>query len=288
MSPQPEAAPVGAAPPASGLDFSVLGVGLVGPGLPSWAQVAEAWRAGQAHVGAPTVLPAPQRLPANERRRASPIVKASLAAADEALASSGLGAAALPTIFTASGADGGNCHALCEALAGDDRLISPTRFTNSVHNASAGYWHIATQSMAPSTSLCGFDASFGAGLLEALVQVQALGAPVLLVAGDAPYPEPLNAKRPLPDVMALALVLAPAGSPGAITAASRLALAPGVEPDRFEDPALEALRLALPVARALPWLRKIARNEGGEIALDYLPGLAFAVSMAPETRGGAS
>ena len=37
-------------------------------------------------------------------------------------------------------------HEICEALATDEREVSPTRFHNSVHNASAGYWGIATRS----------------------------------------------------------------------------------------------------------------------------------------------
>ena len=56
-------------------------------------------------------------------------------------------AATLATVFSASGADGHNCHALCEQLATDDRQLSPTRFHNSVHNAAAGYWSVATGAM---------------------------------------------------------------------------------------------------------------------------------------------
>ena len=125
----------------------------------------------------------------------------------------------LATVFTSSSGDPVNCHALCEALAAPGRLMSPTRFTNSVHNATAGYWHIATQSRAASTSLCGFDASFAAGLLEAAVQCVSGGEPVLLVASDIAYPEPLHALRPTSDALGLALLLAPAdGSTSTSTA----------------------------------------------------------------------
>ena len=75
-------------------------------------------------------------------------------------------------------------------------MVSPTRFTNSVHNAAAGCWHIAVASRASSTSLCAFDGSFGAGLIEAATSVHLSGQPVLLVASDSPYPEPLNSVRP--------------------------------------------------------------------------------------------
>ena len=82
----------------------------------------------------------------------------------EAVAASGLDASGLVSVFSSSGADGDNCHAICETLAGTDRQISPTRFHNSVHNAPSGYWGIATGAMAPSTSICTYDATFGAGL----------------------------------------------------------------------------------------------------------------------------
>ena len=97
-------------------------------------------------------------------------------------------------VFSFSGGDGDNCHEICAALASSERLISPTRFHNSVHNAAAGYWSIAYGCTRASTSLCADDASFGAGLLEALAQL-ACGAPaVLLVAYDVDYPPPLYAQ----------------------------------------------------------------------------------------------
>ncbi len=117
--------------------------------------------------------------------------------------------ATLATVFAASGADGHNCHAICEQLATDDRQISPTRFHNSVHNAAAGYWGIATGSMAPCQVICAYDASFGAGLLDALGQVVLDRQPTLLIAYDSEYPEPLHATRPLPDVAGVAVLLAP-------------------------------------------------------------------------------
>ena len=90
------------------LVFSVLGVGLLGPGLVDWT-------AGQALLRDPalwqqtaTVVPAPNRLPPTERRRAGTVVKASIVVADQALAASGLDAATLPTVFTSSTGDPGN------------------------------------------------------------------------------------------------------------------------------------------------------------------------------------
>jgi len=88
-------------------------------------------------------------------------------------------------------------------LASDDRQISPTRFHNSVHNAAAGYWSIATGAMTSSSVLCAFDACFGAGLLEALTQVVVDDTRSVLLACDTAYPEPLHSVRPIPDAFVL-------------------------------------------------------------------------------------
>ena len=198
------------------LNAWIEGIGLLGPGLDGWPQALAVLRgeAGWAH--APAALPAPELLPAAERRRASRIVKATLVAGLQACRQAGRDPASLPGVFASSGGDGHNCHAICELLAGEDRQVSPTRFHNSVHNAAAGYWSIATGATPASQTLSAHDASFAAGLLEAMAQVATGGQPVLLLASDSDHPEPLRACRPVPDASALALVLAPAPGPCAL------------------------------------------------------------------------
>jgi hypothetical protein len=258
------------------LEFSVIGIGLVGPGLADWAGGQAALRDPSTWQQATTVVPAPERLPATERRRAGAVVKASILVADQALAACGLDAATLPTVFTASTGDPLNCHLLCEALAAPERLVSPTRFTNSVHNAAAGYWHIATHSRAPSTSLAAYDASFAAGLLEAAVQCAATSAPVLLVACDVPYPEPLHTVRPVADVFAVALVVAPAGAGRRL----RIGMAGDEAPGTCGHAALEALRAGIPAARALPLLQALAGLAASEVVVEGLSGQSLRVCVA--------
>jgi hypothetical protein len=255
----------------------VIGVGLLGPALPDWATAQTLLRDPSQWQRQATVIPAPNRLPAAERRRAGNVIKASIAVADEALTACGLSAAELPTVFTSSTGDPLNCHLLCEALATTERMVSPTRFTNSVHNAAAGYWHIAAQSRQPSTSLAAFDASFAAGLLEAAVQVHATQAPVMLVACDVPYPEPLHALRPVDDVMAVALVLGPASSTGR---ALRIEMTHGDAPTTpCTDATFEALRLGIPAARALPLLQALIASAPTSVVLEGLDGSALIVHV---------
>ena len=264
------------------MELSLLGVGLVAPGLPSWADAVAVLRGEAPYVPAPTVVPAPQRLPAAERRRAGAAVKIALSVADAACNAADRDPATLATVFTSSSGDGANCHALCDTLAhppGPDRLVSPTRFTNSVHNAAAGYWHIAVGSQHASSSVCAFDDSFCAGLVAALPQ--ALAAPVLLVASDTPYPEPLHATRPLPDTMGVGFVLAPAHAPGAIARlrARLLPLSDAGAMTPCRDPRLEDLRNRIPAGQALPLLEALARRQPARLVLPGPAHLAVEVAL---------
>lgn len=260
-----------------GLDIGVQGIAVLGPGLPDWARAAVVLLDPDSWSYTATVVPAPALLPATERRRAGLVVKASVEVAAAACAAAGIAPATPATVFTSSTGDPANCHAMCEALASAGRLVSPTRFTNSVHNVAAGYWHIAAQSMMASTSLGAYDASFSAGLLEAAVQCVHGAAPVLLVACDVPYPQPLHGVRPLADTLALALVLVPAGTPGARRLQVAIAGEAAATPCR--GAALETLRGQIPAARALPLLQALAAPQAAALVIEGLPGAALALQL---------
>lgn len=255
------------------------GIGVLAPGLADWPSARAVLADETTYVAAPTVLPAPAILPPAERRRASRLVKLALAVGIEAVSHAGADAATLATVFSSSCGDGHNCHALCETLASDDRAVSPTRFHNSVHNTAAGYWGIATGAMTPCQVLCAYDWSFGAGLVEALAQVATTRAPVLLIAYDAEYPEPIHAMRPTRDAAGVALLLSPARSDSSV-AGLGLRLDDGPA-DTLADPALETLRTNIPALRALPLLARIARGEAGETGIDYLAPLRLVVEVLP-------
>jgi hypothetical protein len=256
------------------------GVALVGPGLRGW-QAARPVLAGAApYRHADTTIPPVELLPPAERRRTGALVKLALAAGHEAMAHAGLDPKTTSTVFTSSSSDGENLHAICESLALPTPEVSPTRFHNSVHNAAAGYWGIATRSLERSTSLACFDGSFAAGLLEAAAEVSVDRVPVGLIAYDLPYPEPLNAVRRLSASFGVALVLSPEGSTRSL-AVIEVAAAAGREASRMADEALETLRRGVPAARSLPLLAALARGAGDALAIDYLDGLQLKVDIAP-------
>jgi hypothetical protein len=256
----------------------VEGVGLLGPGLRGWQESRAVLMGAEAYVVGRTVIPPSELLPPAERRRAGVPVRLALAVAREAFTSAGRDAAATPSVFTSSSSDGQILHQLCETLATPEREVSPTKFMNSVHNAAAGYWSIATRSREPSTSLCCYDASFAAGLLECAVEVAVDGRPAALIAYDEPYPEPLHATRPIEGEFGVALVMA--AQPEKAVAVLEVELGEGTE-TRLDDPGLEHLRLHNPAARSLPLLAALARGIAAEVVLKYAAGGSLRLRVSP-------
>ena len=78
---------------------------------------------------------------------------------------------------------------MLESLASGEDL-SPTQFSMSVLNASAGLFSILRKNTAPATAISAGCASFGYGLLEAcLQQLENPGQSVLYVYADEPVPD---------------------------------------------------------------------------------------------------
>ncbi len=167
-----------------------------------------------------------------------------------------------------------------------------------------GYWSIATQSRAASNALCAFDVSFGAGLLEAVTQVAVDQTRVLLIAYDVPYPQPLHAKRPIPEAFGGGICVsagggrrghtqAGSGEPVGSNEASpaphagggslgRLTVRLADSPvDRMRNTDLEALRVSIPAARSLPLLYQLAVRKPGVVNIEYLDGRSLAVEVDP-------
>jgi beta-ketoacyl synthase-like protein len=258
----------------------IRSIGVIGPGLPDWATASAVLGGARGYERAPVTLSAVDALPAAERRRTGPPIRLALSTGLQALNTGRLDAADVATVFTSSGGDGQVIHDICEALATQTREVSPTRFHNSVHNAPAGYWGIATRAHTPSTSLCAFDWSFGAGLLEACAQVLGGTLPVLLVSYDLPYPPPLLQARPVEGVLGIALLIDRAGSGSGLAHLNvELTQKPGAL-STMRDTQLEQLRQNNPTGRALPLLAAIAQGRSSELRLEYLDA-ALAVHVRP-------
>ena len=262
----------------STISFFLDGIGIRGPGLAGWEVAREILCGTAPYVSTPTVLPTVEKLPPAERRRVGAPVKLAMAIGLEAAQAAGADVANLATVFSSTEADCDNTHAILEALASAERSMSPTRFHNSVHNAPAGYWSIATGSMQPSTSLNTYDATFVAGLLEAATQARCNQSACLLIAFDTAFPEPVRSLRPIPDAMGVALVVRPDRSEASCAC---LTLVPGHAPaTAMTQAALEQLRQAIPAARALPLLEVLAQRRSGAVVLDYLESMTLGMEVS--------
>ncbi len=255
------------------------GIGVIGPGLKGWHASRSVLAGTQPYLHEPVAVAASDWLPPAERRRTGTSVRLALAVGREACEHSGLAPRSLATVFTSSDGDGDNQHAICETLASDLRDLSPTRFHNSVHNAPAGYWGVATGAMESSTTLCAYDWSFAAGLIEAMAWVAVERQPVLLVAYDTPYPEPLRSVRPIGAIFGVAFVLAPEPTDRSIAAL-------GVEVGRAGSKAdlpdgLALLCAGVPAARSLPLLCALARSVAAEVSIEYLDEMSVSVAIEP-------
>ena len=271
----------------SALRADVLGVGVWGPGLQGWA-ASRAVLAGEApYAPVPAPAPPPTILPPTERRRAGPVVRLALAVAEEAAAASGLAPGSLRMVFGSSNGDGPVVGGILQAMAAapGERVVSPTAFHNSVHNAAAGYWSIATGSTEPATCLGCHDSTWSAALLKAVADVAAEGRPVLLACYDHPLPPPLDALRPTVAPFAAGLVL---GAPGGAGALARLEIrwgaGAGGGASLPREAALHELFHGNASARALPVLEGLARG-GGRHVLGYLDG-HLEVSVLPPLHSG--
>jgi hypothetical protein len=260
----------------------VEAIGIAGPGLRGWEASRTVLSGSVPYRFEPTEVGA-TLLPPAEQRRAGSSVKLALAVGQQAFAGCAHDAASTPTVFTTSCGDGETLHRICEALATEEREVSPTRFHNSVHNAAAGYWGIATGSMEPSSSLCGHDASFAVGLLEAMAQVACAGKAVALIAYDHPYPEPIHAVRPIEASFGVALILAPTASTKSLAALDADLLSSAALSTQMEGAGLERIRVGVPAARSLPLLAAIARGAAGTISIEMPSGSQLALGIQPCT-----
>lgn len=241
-------------------------VGVCAPGLLNWQQARAVLRGESPYAASDPGLYQPALLPPNERRRATAAVRLAFRVAEDAMLSSPYPPNALATVFASSEGDTGILHRLCTALAEERRAVSPTDFHNSVHNAAAGYWSIATGAKLPSVSLSAYDASFSSGLLEAMTLCLGDGVPVLLATYDIVPPEPLFSVRPLTQALGVALVLNAKPSDRSL---ARISLAAtGQSPTPMTHAELESLRLSNPAGRALPLLQYLALRQSGVLFVE--------------------
>lgn len=258
----------------------IIGAGIIAPGLINWQEAHPVLAGTIPYSSTPLPRLNPSRLPANERRRTNAAVRLALEAADQAILTAGIDPARTATVFTSAGGDNDVIHGICQALCASEPALSPIAFHNSVHNAPAGYWSIATGDTLPYTALSALDGSVAMGLIEAGIQVIYEGGPVLFVAYEVPMPFPLNTQRPAETPFACALVLDQA-YPSAMNDQIWLDYDDPSNETLLNDPELEALRRDNAAARVLPLLTLLAMGQAGEITLPLHEGRGVRLRYNP-------
>ncbi len=259
------------------ISASLYSVAVCTPGMVGWEAAKAVLRGDEPWADQPLPPLKIEMLAANERRRLTPTIKLALYTAQEALRASGLEGEDISAVFASSNGDLDVADRICSALTEEARPVSPTQFHNSVHNAPAGYWSIATGSQEPSSSISAGDVSFSAGLLEAMSQVEVEQEMVMLACYDSLPPFPLSEVESITTPFAVALLLGPLQK-----GLSKLAL----QNREYEQvattmacPALEQIRLANPAARSLPLLESLAMGRTQSLLLPSVNGGCLALDL---------
>jgi hypothetical protein len=262
------------------LALRVAGIGAWAPGAPDWQRLRDILRGESVPAGDAPARPAGAVLPAAERRRAPDGVRLAADVAAQAMATAGIDPATVPCIFASTHGELGITDYVCETLARAPLELSPTKFHNSVLNAPAGYWTIATGCTAASSAVTARHRSFAAGLLEAAVLACAEGTPALFVSGDVASSGPLAEMTRTTLAFGAALLLVPGGSTGAMV---RLALGGAMhEPFAETGLALPGVAGDNPAnAHALALLQRLAGATAASLRLPLSSGLSLDMEIAP-------
>lgn len=255
-------------------------ISLVAPGLPDWQRSQAVLCGNKKYRAEPLEKFSPTILPANERRRTTQLIKLALHAAEKCVGSDLDTAQNYATVFASSDGDHGILDKICSALTLPERMLSPTNFHNSVHNAAAGYWAIAAKAQSNSNSLSACDETFTTALLEAATFAVIEQKTILLVTYDYPAPAPLDGARHLEAAFAVAMCLSAKKEENSI-AALELELMQQSARSTCADSDLEQLRLGNPAARSLPLLQALAKQETMAVILPHVQSTILKINTTP-------
>lgn len=216
------------------LNFHLHAAGVMAPGMTSLAELRSISRSGEYPPSlAPLQLPSPAMLPANERRRASQVVRLTQACIEQALRDSPFPAGSLRSVFATDEGTGEICQQVLQAVT-TTREVSPLVFANSVQNAPSGYFSIAWDNQQSSTVVSLGLESFASGLLCAVTEAAASKQPVLLVAYDPAMTAPMDELLPIREATATAWIISGGALAAGVPALGSFAV--GLEHDGAHEP----------------------------------------------------
>ena len=264
------------------MKIHVQNIAAYAPGLDDWSAMRAALAGETAYddlATQPLAKIVPQILPANERRRTTKLIKLALHVAEQ-VTQEVTADVQLATVFAAADGDHEILDRNTHALTLPGHPVSPTNFHNSVHNAPAGYWHIATRSQAFSTSMAAGVASFSSGLLEAGSFCIAEQQPVVFVTYDYPPASVLQTVCDTRYPFAVAMLLQ-ARQDSHSQFMLDIAGNSGRTPGRMAQATFEELRTSNPAARSLPLLHAMANRQDCCCTLPYVNDAYLDIRVTP-------
>jgi hypothetical protein len=243
----------------------VNGVSVVAPGMEIPDELQEILKDNIKWIPIELSKMSPSALPANEARRTTTVIRLALKVIEAIKYESNTS-----VVFASSEGDLDITDKICKALATKEKMVSPTLFHNSVHNAPAGYFSIAANMKTPSVSLSAGDNTFSAGLIEAVSQVLVESSDVLLVSYDNITPADLNDFRHFDYPVGIAMLLSTSKKSSTIGSIDVSVVSEKVGVTQCFNDSLEALREGNPIGLGLPLIESLVKGVKTEIIIPYL------------------
>lgn len=257
-------------------EVDIVGIGAWSQKFGNWDEFREALAGHEVEAGGALK---PELIPARERRRAPAAVKMAVEVMDQACRMANIDPTDVATVFGSGMGDMQITDYICRTLADAPRMVSPTKFHNSVHNASTGYWSIATGSHFSANAISAYSDTVAASLLEGAVQAVEEDLPVLVALEELAAPQPFRSVIEVDEPLAAALLLMPRGHAAAPLACLRLEVGAG-------EAAAETLAVAGSefndnfTAPLLPLLAALAHGEASTHALPLSRGSTLDVTLS--------
>ena len=189
-------------------------------------------------------------LPARARRGASLLTRMLADVVAQATARAGFDATSVRTVYASAFGETESAVALLGMRHRGDGLLSPARFSTSVHNTASGLLSIAEGNRAFSTALVGGPETVAMALVEAATLFHAEPGPVVVAFADEPVPEVLGADLSFPPLgVSFGLSDDPDGALATIADLRRVAREGSTAP--VVPPHANPIENALPLVRAV-------------------------------------
>lgn len=258
-------------------EVDIVGAGIWSQKFGNWEEFQAVLAGGEVEAGGALK---PELIPARERRRAPVAVKMAVEVMDQACRMAGTDPTDVATVFGSGMGDMQITDYICRTLADAPRMVSPTKFHNSVHNASTGYWSIATGSHFAANAISAYADTVAASLLEGAVQAVEESLPVVVALEELAAPQPFRSIIDVDEPLAASLLLTPRGYSATPLAGLELQ----VRAEQAGD--VESVTVAGTdfdnnfAAPLLPLLAALAHGEASTLALSLSRGLTLDLSLS--------